>query len=177
LRPQAIKLTPVDHLDGDTEPIDLAAHIRKLDLRQAADGWHCLWRTRGVTHELWLAADTLDVTVFCIAPLPWDVVRELRLHAVRSFWRSYKGKAPGREYRPLPATIRDWHTLSLRALDARQRDESYRTIAEVLLGFRGTKEDWESDSRKNQARRLAENGMDMMLGGYPLLLRYPIALP
>ena len=41
-----------------------------------------------------------------------------------------------------------------RALDARLDGDSYRTIAEVLLGFRGTKEDFENDPRKNKARRL-----------------------
>jgi hypothetical protein len=54
------------------------------------------------------------------------------------------------------------------------RGESYRTIAEVLLGFRGTKEDFESDPRKNKARRLVAHGIKMMRGGYRLLLHYPI---
>lgn len=67
-----------------------------------------------------------------------------------------------------------WHILTLRALDARLRGESYRTIAEVLLGFRGTKEDFESDPRKNKARRLVAHGIKMMRGGYRLLLHYPI---
>jgi hypothetical protein len=57
------------------------------------------------------------------------------------------------------------------------RGESYRTIAEVLLGFRGTKEDWEADPRKNQARRLVAHGLRMMRGGYRLLLHYPIKRP
>jgi hypothetical protein len=39
----------------------------------------------------------------------------------------------------MPAQLRRFHILSLRALDARLRGESYRTIAEVLLGFRGTR--------------------------------------
>lgn len=74
----------------------------------------------------------------------------------------------------MPAQLRQFHTLSLRALDARMRSESYRTIAEVLLGFRGTKEDWESDPRKNQSRRLVAHGVKMMKGGYRVLLHYPI---
>ena len=74
----------------------------------------------------------------------------------------------------MPAQLRRFHILSMRALDARLRGESYRTIAEVLLGFRGTKEDWEVDPRKNQARRLVAHGLKMMRGGYRLLLHYPI---
>ena len=62
----------------------------------------------------------------------------------------------------------------LRALDARLRGESYRTVAEVLLGFSGTKEDFEGDPRKNKARRLIAHGIKMMRGGYRLLLHYPI---
>ncbi|WP_366926933.1 DNA -binding domain-containing protein [Pseudogemmobacter hezensis] len=46
--------------------------------------------------------------------------------------------------------------------------------AEVLLGFRGTKEGFENDPRKNKARRLVTHGIKMIRGGYRLLLRYPI---
>ncbi len=74
----------------------------------------------------------------------------------------------------MPAQTRRFHILSLRALDARLRGESYRTMAEVLLGFRGTKEDWEIDPRKNKVRRLVAHGIKMMRGGYRLLLHYPI---
>jgi hypothetical protein len=79
-----------------------------------------------------------------------------------------------RDFRNIPGQLRQWHILSLRALDARLRGESYRTIAEVLLGFRGTKEDFESDPRKNKARRPVAHGIKMMRGGYRLLLHYPI---
>ncbi|WP_166647791.1 DUF2285 domain-containing protein [Aquamicrobium defluvii] len=57
---------------------------------------------------------------------------------------------------------------------ARLRGESYRTIADILLGFSGTKEDWEIDPRKNQSRRLVASGIKMMRGGYRFLLHYPI---
>jgi len=53
-------------------------------------------------------------------------------------------------------------------------NQSYRSIAEILLGFRGTKEDFESDPRKNKARRLVSHGIKMMRGGYRLLLHYPV---
>lgn len=59
-------------------------------------------------------------------------------------------------------------------MDARRYGESYRTIAEVLLGFRDTKEDWEVDPRKNKARRLVAHGIKMMRDDYRLLLHYPI---
>ena len=107
-------------------------------------------------------------------PSPLDSFLELRAHAARRLWRSLNGRAPGPGFRAVPAQLRQWHILTLRALDARLRGESYRTIAEVLLGFRGTKEDFESDPRKNKARRLVAHGIKMMRGGYRLLLHYPI---
>ena len=76
----------------------------------------------------------------------------------------------------MPAQLRELHILTLRALDARHCGESYRSIAEVLLGFCGDKTDWESDPRKNKARRLVAYGQRMMRGGYRTLLHYPIKL-
>ncbi|WP_412772390.1 DUF2285 domain-containing protein [Nitrobacter sp.] len=72
-----------------------------------------------------------------------DAFHELRSHAAHRLGRSLRGRAPGRDFRKMPAQLRRFHILSLRALDAHQRGESYRTIAEVLLSFRGSKEDWE----------------------------------
>lgn len=46
----------------------------------------------------------------------------------------------------------------------RLRGESYRAIAEVLLGFYGTKEDFEAHPAKNKARRLVAHGIKMMRG-------------
>jgi len=76
----------------------------------------------------------------------------------------------------MPPQLRRLHTRRLRALDAHQHGDSYRKIAEVLLGFRGTKEDFESDRRKNQARRLVADADGLMRGGYRTLLYYPIKL-
>ncbi|QZZ37389.1 DUF2285 domain-containing protein [Nitratireductor kimnyeongensis] len=143
-------------------------------MRQAEDGWHGLWRIDGTTHQFWLPDAMPDAAAFYAFSLPSDRFFELRAHAARRFWRSLNHRAPGRDFRTMPAQLRQFHILSLRALDAKLRDESYRTIAEVLLGFQGTKEDWESDPRKNKARRLVAHGLKMMKGGYRLLLHYPI---
>jgi hypothetical protein len=107
-------------------------------------------------------------------PSRWISFLELRAHAARRFWRSLNGRPPGPDFRAMPMQLRQRHILSLRVIDARLRGESYRTIAEVLLGFNGTKEDWEIDPRKNKARRLVAHGIKMMRGGYRLLLHYPI---
>ncbi|MXO02026.1 DUF2285 domain-containing protein [Shinella zoogloeoides] len=174
LRPQAIELSPVDHRDGSTEPIVRLAHLAGLDLRRAPDGWHGIWQVDGVTHQFWLSRAPPDAACFYATSQIMDDFYELRSHAARRFWRSIKGRSPGPDFRAMPAQLREFHILSLRALDARLRGESYRTVAEVLLGFHGSKEDWEVDPRKNKARRLVANGIKMMKGGYRLLLHYPI---
>jgi hypothetical protein len=167
-------LSPLGHKEGETEPILTLAHLDGLDLRRAVDGWHGIWHAGGVTHQFWLRDAMPDAAAVYAVSLPLDSFLELRAYAARRFWRSFNGRAPGPDFRAMPAQTRQFHILSLRALDARLRGESYRTIAEVLLGFHGTKEDWEVDPRKNKARRLVVHGIKMMRGGYRLLLHYPI---
>lgn len=130
-----------------------------------------------MAHQLWLPKAVPDAATLYVARLPFDSFMELRSHAARRLWRSVKRRPPGPPFGELPDQLRQWHILSLRALDARMRGESYRAIAEVLLGFRGTKEDFESDPRKNKARRLVAHSLKMMKGGYRLLLHYPIRPP
>lgn len=167
----------MQHRNSETEPIITLAHLDGLDLRQAADGWHGIWQVDGVVHQFWLPHAVPDTAAFYGTVLPMDDFYDLRTHAARRLRRSLKGRSPGRDYRALPAQFRQWQILSLRALDARLRGESYRAITEVLLGFSGTKEDFEVDPRKNKARRLVAHGIKMMRGGYRLLLQYPVKSP
>ncbi|MPZ37150.1 MAG: DUF2285 domain-containing protein [Rhizobiales bacterium] len=174
MQPQAVLLSSQHHHEGSAEPVVTLAHLSDLDLRHAVDGWHGIWQAGGVTHQFWLPEAVPDAAAFYAVSLPLDSFLELRAYAARRFWRSLNGRAPGPDFRAMPAQTRRFHILSLRALDARLRGESYRTMAEVLLGFRGTKEDWEIDPRKNKVRRLVAHGIKMMRGGYRLLLHYPI---
>lgn len=174
VHPNAIMLLPVAHIIDVSGPTIKLVHLDGLDLRRAADGWHGIWRANGIAHQLWLPRAAPDAAAFYGTFLPIDAFYELRSHAARRFWRSVEGRRLGPEFRVMPAQLRQWHILSLRALDARLHGESYRAIAEVLLGFSGTKEDWEVDPRKNKARRLVAHGIKMMHGGYRLLLHYPI---
>jgi hypothetical protein len=159
-----------------TAPIDLT-HLPGLDLRQAADGWHGVWHAGGIVHQFWLAEAPSDSVGVYSLSAPFDALFELRAHAARRLWRALNGRSPGRPFRTMPAQLRELHILTLRALDARQCGASYRAIAEVLLGFVGDKTDWESDPRKNKARRLVAAGQGMMRGGYLTLLHYPIKAP
>jgi hypothetical protein len=156
-------------------PFDLT-HLPGLDLRQAEDGWHAVWREGDVNHQFYLREmPPRDVADFSVS-LPFDALFELRASAARRFWRVLRHRPPGREFRTMPQQLRQLHILTLRALDARLAGESYRTIAHHLLGFRGSKTDWENDPRKNKARRLVASGKHMMLGGYRALLYYPVKL-
>ena len=170
-------LSLVEHGDNGGQQVVTLAHLGGLDLRRAADGWHGIWQVNGVAHQFWLPHAVPDAAAFYAASLPMDSFLELRAHAMRRFWRALTGRPVGPDFRALPAQLRQWHILSLRALDARLRGESYRAIAQVLLGFQGTKEDFEVDPAKNKARRLVAHGIRMMRGGYRLLLHYPIKPP
>ncbi|WJS87133.1 DUF2285 domain-containing protein [Paracoccus sp. TOH] len=167
-------LLPVAHITDASGPTIKLAHLEGLDLRRAADGWHGIWRADGIAHQLWLPRGAPDTAAFYGTFLPSGAFYELRSHAARRFWRSIEGRRPGPEFRVMPAQLRQWHVLSLRALDARLHGESYRTIAEALLGFSGNKQDWEVDPLKNKTRRLVAHATMMMRGGYRLLLHYPI---
>ena len=129
LQPQAVMLSPVDHKDDDTEPILTLAHLEGLDLRQATDGWHGIWQVDGVTHQFWLPEAVPDAAAFYAVTLPMDSFLELRTHAARRFWRSLTGRAPGPDFRAVPAQLRQWHILTLRALDARLRGCAAKAIA------------------------------------------------
>ena len=156
-------------------PINLT-RLPGLDLRRADDGWHGVWRAGGTVHQFWLVQEPTDAATAYTLTLPLDALFELRAHAARRLWRALNGRSPGRPFRAMPDQLRQLHILTLRTLDARRCGESYRTIAEILLGFHGTKTDWESDPRKNKARRLVASGQRMMRGGYRTLLHYPIKL-
>ena len=142
-------LSPAPEPTSPEVPTFTLAHLDGLDLRRAGDGWHGLWRVDGVAHQFWLHEAVPDVTAFYVVTLPMDSFLELRAHAAR---RSLNGRAPGPDFRAMPSQLRQFHILSLRALDAKLRRESHRTIAEVLLGFRGDKSDWENESRRNKTR-------------------------
>ena len=176
LQPEAVLLSAAPPARVSTAaPFDLT-HLPGLDLRRAADGWHGVWHAGGIVHQFWLTEAPSHGAVTYAMTLPLDALFELRAHAARRLWRALNGRSPGRPFRAMPDQLRELHILTLRALDARLLGESYRAIAEVLLGFHGTKTNWESDPRKNKARRLVASGQRMMRGGYRTLLHYPIKL-
>jgi hypothetical protein len=63
--------------------------------------------------------------------------------------------------------------LTLRALDARQQGNSYRTIAVVLFGLRQISERaWKTHDLRSRTIRLVQSGFALIRGGYLDLLRH-----
>lgn len=119
LQPQAVKLAPALEHAGDDDAASIAlARLDGLDLRQAGDGWHGIWRVDGVSHQFWLREAVPDMVGFYEVRLPMDTFLELRTHAARRLWRSLTGRRPVRDSHRMPDQLRQQHILSLRALDA-----------------------------------------------------------
>lgn len=178
LSPDTIELRQAtDRADDPAAmPVDLTS-LANLNLRAAVDGaWHGAWRLADAAHQFWFLDAPSVVASSYVVMLPLDALTELRVEAVQRFWRALVGRSAGPRHFDLPPQTRRRHVLILRALDGRTEGASYRKIAEVLLGFQGSKADWESDPRKNQARRLVADGLHYEHGGYRDLLHYPVRL-
>lgn len=179
LLPDAFELKPVATASDDpvAMPIDLA-RLPHITLRATADDErHGRWQVGDAVHQFWIADANISLAASYVVLLPIDAFTELRALAILRFWRALVGRPPGEYAHALPTQTRNRHVLILRALDGRSDGASYRQIAETLLGFHGSKADWESDPRKNQTRRLVADGKHYMRGGYRDLLHYPLRLP
>lgn len=179
LLPDAFELKSVAAASGDRVafPIDLD-RLPTVALRAAVEGAkHGLWRHGDAGHQFWMSDATVGGATSYVVLLPLDAFTELRALAILRFWRALVGRPPGEYAHVLPPQTRSRHALLLRALDGRRDGASYRQIAEALLGFHGSKADWESDPRKNQTRRLVADGKHYMRGGYRDLLLYPLRMP
>ncbi|WP_244464275.1 DUF2285 domain-containing protein [Bradyrhizobium japonicum] len=71
-----------------------------------------------------------------VVDLPLDADFELRLGAARRFWLALEGRALGMSPLALPALKQRRLILALRAVDAWQKGNSYRQIAQGLFGSR-----------------------------------------
>ena len=176
--PEVIEFQPLSAAPDDDPtalPIDLTA-LPAIAARTSPDGaWHGLWQAGSAVHRFWLPATKPAAGNRHVVILPFDRLFKQRLAAAERFWRTQAGLRPMKAPRGLPGLMLDRHALILRALDARLVDgASYRLIGEVLLGFHGSKADWESHHRKSEARRLVEDGLYYKSGGYRELLCYPL---
>ncbi len=172
--PQSVALVPVQVEGGNGQTVFELAKLKDVKMKQVGDTCHGIWQVTGAEHHFSVPCREASKARLYAFYLPLDRYLEFRIHAARRFWRSLNNRPSGPDYRLMPDQMRQWHTLSLRSLDGRRKGASYRKLAELLLAFRGRKEDFEVDPRKNRARRLVAHGKRMMLGDYRQLLHYPV---
>lgn len=156
-------------------PVNLK-RLPGIDLHPVEDGWHAFWRPADAALQFWVREMPGDAALTYAVTLSFDALFELRLHAARRLWRVLSGRKPGRPFNDLPSQYRQLNILRLRAVDGRRAGASYRKIAEVLLDFHGSKDDFETDPRKSKARRLVEDGNALVHEGYRAFLHYPVKL-
>lgn len=74
LQPQALRLAPATEPSEDDGAISIAlARLDGLDLREADDGWHGIWRVDGISHQFWLADPMPDAAGIYEVRLPMDI--------------------------------------------------------------------------------------------------------
>ncbi len=107
--------------------------------------------------------------------IPLDADFAARADAALRLWRAATGRAHGRPPERLTRQRRQRLGLTLRALDGRLADESYRVIAQSLFGRTRIPAGpgWKTHELRDRTIRLARAGIELMRGGYLDLLRYP----
>jgi hypothetical protein len=103
-----------------------------------------------------------------------DQLFEIRATAAIRLWRGSAGRNPGPNPASLPDTRRNRLILTLRALDGRLVNATYREIASALFGEAGPSDrGWKSHDLRDRTIRLVRFGLSMVRSGYRRLLLYP----
>lgn len=107
--------------------------------------------------------------------IPLDEDFGVRADAALRLWRVTTGRPRGRPPDRLTRQRRHRLGLTLRALDGRLADETYRTIAQILFGRSRIPAGagWKTHELRDRTIRLARAGLKLMRGGYLDLLRHP----
>src|SRR6185437_7929240 len=141
-----------------------------LEPSTAAEGAERLIERCGATLRVHLKDADPPLAVL----LPLDELFESRAAAALRLWRGLTGRDPGHNPAALSAPRRNRLILALRALDGRLEAASYREIAGALFGIgRLPERGWKSHDLRDRTIRLVRLGIDMMQGGYRLLLLHP----
>jgi hypothetical protein len=119
------------------------------------------------------AIGELDGKSIC-AVLPLDALFGVRLTAARRYWLVLNGRNPGDDPAALSHAQRDHLIDTLRALDARLENATYREIAAALFGAsRMPERGWKTHDLRDRTIRLCRLGFELMQGGYRQLLLHP----
>ena len=109
--------------------------------------------------------------------LPFDRLFEVRAQAALRLWRALHHANPGPDPAILSPDRRKRLMLALPVLDARLAGLTYREISVALSQVRIRGRAWKTHDRRGYIVRLAELGMEMMLGDYRTLLQHPYRRP
>lgn len=109
--------------------------------------------------------------------LPLDRLFEIRAQSAIRLWRALHDSNPGKNPTTLTRDRRKRLTLALRALDAQLAGFTYREIFAALSEVRIPGRAWKTHDRRGYIIRLAELGVEMMLGDYRKLLQHPYRRP
>jgi hypothetical protein len=142
--------------------------------RAAADGEYWLINERhGRLPAVLIGGASAATRAAVVIPLDADFAA--RADAALRLWRAATGRAHGRPPERLTRQRRQRLGLTLRALDGRLADETYRVIAQSLFGRARIPAGpgWKTHELRDRTIRLVRAGLDLMQGGYLDLLRYP----
>jgi hypothetical protein len=142
-----------------------------LDAVLAAEGGERLVECRGAVLRIYVDKAGAEPPAVL---LPLDQLFDMRAAAAIRLWRGLNGRNPGPNPAALSKARRDRLILGLRALDGRLEGASYREIAAALFGAGAVSgRGWKSHDLRDRTIRLVHFGLDMMQGGYRLLLLHP----
>jgi hypothetical protein len=107
--------------------------------------------------------------------IPFGADFAARADAAARLWRLATGRPRRRSPDRLTRQRRQRLTLTLRTLDGRLGEATYRTIAQALFGATRIPAgaSWKTHDLRDRTIRLARTGFKLMQGGYLDLLRYP----
>jgi hypothetical protein len=129
-------------------------------------------RFGGIAHRLSLQDAPAAEALYAVQ-LPLDANFDIRARAAERLWRALNNRPVGPVMDRLSPQGRARLVLTLRALDARQLGNSYRTIAVVLFGLKQISERaWKTHDLRSRTIRLVRSGFALIRGGYLDLLRH-----
>jgi len=138
-------------------------------LRDADDGLHVLVRHENTSHQM-RVIDPVAMPHPLIALIPIDTSTQQRAGAATCFSQAIRPKRP---LKPNHRLLRRRRLIAiLRALDGHLAGQSYRAVAEALLGPRRVAADpWKTSPARDSVIRLTRSGLSIMGGGYRNLLQ------
>lgn len=171
LDPGAVLVAPAPGFFGNARNLE---SVTPTFRRTADDGSHWLVNLHDGRLAVVLIGGAGAMTPVA-AVIPLDTDFDTRVDTALRLWRAATGRPCARTLDRLTRHRRHRLALTLRALDARLADQTYRAIAQSLFGRTPIPSGaaWKTHELRDRTIRLARTGMELMQGGYLSLLRSP----